>query len=263
MGYLRGVDILVNISSFSPREITFMTSCLLSFTSIPFWKWSSLKERNLLPGGANSFLLEQTPFQKGAKCIELSSLKKCQFPLKVPAGCHWMPTYIMHSRKSFRLWTLMKIWRHIHYFVHVIDSSRIIRRNVRKRTFGHVRPSKIQISLRIRAFWSESSLGAFWIANNAKFLHADNEGTNQTAQANEVEFSLGAYVRAYVFSHFGSNIDNLPFWENQWTTNCWRFLIYLFFIFLFIFLFFYFFFFFFFFFLVIENRVLRFIPFAS
>ena len=33
-------------------------------------------------------------------------------------------------------------------------------RNVRKRTFGHVRPAKIQISLRIRAVWSESSLAA-------------------------------------------------------------------------------------------------------
>ena len=36
------------------------------------------------------------------------------------------------------------------------------RGNVSKRTFGHVRPAKIQISLRIRLVWSESSLGAFW-----------------------------------------------------------------------------------------------------
>ena len=48
-------------------------------------------------------------------------------------------------------------------------------RNVRERTFGHVRPAKIQISLRIRADWSESSLGALWTAEDAKFLHADNE----------------------------------------------------------------------------------------
>ena len=48
------------------------------------------------------------------------------------------------------------------------------RRNVRKRTFGHVHPAKIQISLRIRAVWSESSLGAFWIAKEATFLDADN-----------------------------------------------------------------------------------------
>ena len=38
--------------------------------------------------------------------------------------------------------------------------------NVRKRTIGHVRPAKIQISLRIRAVRSEYSLGAFWIADD-------------------------------------------------------------------------------------------------
>ena len=47
--------------------------------------------------------------------------------------------------------------------------------NVRKRTFGHVRQAKIQISLRFRAVWSESSLRAFWITKDAKFLHVDNE----------------------------------------------------------------------------------------
>ena len=36
-----------------------------------------------------------------------------------------------------------------------------------KRTFGHMRPTKIQISLGIRMVWSESSPGAFWIANDA------------------------------------------------------------------------------------------------
>ena len=34
---------------------------------------------------------------------------------------------------------------------------------VRKHIFGYVRPAKIQISLRIRAVWSESSLSAFWV----------------------------------------------------------------------------------------------------
>ena len=42
-------------------------------------------------------------------------------------------------------------------------------------TFERMRPAKIQTSLRIRAVWSESSLGAFWIAKTTKFLHADNE----------------------------------------------------------------------------------------
>ena len=53
------------------------------------------------------------------------------------------------------------------------------RSRIRERSFRHVRPAKIQISLRIRAVWSESSLCAFWIVNNAKILHADNEHSDQ------------------------------------------------------------------------------------
>ena len=51
-------------------------------------------------------------------------------------------------------------------------------RNVRKRKFEHVRLAKIQISLLIFAVWSESSLGSFWIAKDATFLHADNEDSD-------------------------------------------------------------------------------------
>ena len=42
-------------------------------------------------------------------------------------------------------------------------------------TTWHVRPAKTQISLRIRAVWSESSHGAVWVANNPKNLQADSE----------------------------------------------------------------------------------------
>ena len=55
-------------------------------------------------------------------------------------------------------------------------------RTVKKRTFRYVRQAKIQISLRICAVWSESSLGAFWIAKDTNFLHADNEDSNQSAR---------------------------------------------------------------------------------
>ena len=51
-----------------------------------------------------------------------------------------------------------------------------------KRTFGHLRPAKIQIRLRIRAVWSKSSLGAFRETKDAKFLHADNKNSDQRAQ---------------------------------------------------------------------------------
>ena len=30
-----------------------------------------------------------------------------------------------------------------------------------------------------RRFWSESSLGAFWVASEAKFLYANKENSNQ------------------------------------------------------------------------------------
>ena len=45
-----------------------------------------------------------------------------------------------------------------------------------------MRPAKIQIRLRECAVWSESSLGAFWIAKDAKFLRADNEDSDQIAR---------------------------------------------------------------------------------
>ena len=45
-----------------------------------------------------------------------------------------------------------------------------------------MRTAKIQISLGIRAVWSESSLCGFKIATGAKIHHADDEDTNQPAR---------------------------------------------------------------------------------
>ena len=73
--------------------------------------------------------------------------------------------------------------------------------NVRKRTFEHVRSAKIQISLRIRSGWSESSLNAFWIVKDAKFLHADNE---DWSDCTNTQANLSPHVRRNVFSHCGS-----------------------------------------------------------
>ena len=53
--------------------------------------------------------------------------------------------------------------------------------NVRKRTLGHVYPAKIQINLRIRTLCPESSLDAFWLAKDAKFLHGVNEDWSDCA----------------------------------------------------------------------------------
>ena len=60
------------------------------------------------------------------------------------------------------------------YFIHVLSSQQMSQRQ-EKHLRTSVHPAKIQISLRIRAVWSESSLGALWITKDAKCLHADNE----------------------------------------------------------------------------------------
>ena len=55
-------------------------------------------------------------------------------------------------------------------------------RNVRWRTCGPVRQAMIQLSLYISTVWSESSVGAVWIARDVKFLRAVNKDSDQTAR---------------------------------------------------------------------------------
>ena len=43
-----------------------------------------------------------------------------------------------------------------------------------KADFRHYAPSENSGQLTLRAVWSESSLEIFWIAEDAKFLYADN-----------------------------------------------------------------------------------------
>ena len=76
----------------------------------------------------------------------------------------------------------------------------------RKLIFWRVRPVKIHISLHIRAVWSESSLGAFWIANDAKFLHADNEDWSDCADV-QADLSLHwAHMSEATYSHVAAQI---------------------------------------------------------
>ena len=82
-------------------------------------------------------------------------------------------------------------------------------RIARKRTLEHVRPAKIQIRLRIRAVWSESSLGAFWIAEDAKFLHADNEGSDQNADAQGESSLRFVHMCKGTFSHVSAHLIHL------------------------------------------------------
>ena len=76
-------------------------------------------------------------------------------------------------------------------------------RDVWKRTFKNVRPAKIQISLRIRAVWSESSPCAFWTAKDV-----DNGYLDPTARMRRLiwVFVGGSHVRTYVLLRYGSYI---------------------------------------------------------
>ena len=51
-----------------------------------------------------------------------------------------------------------------------------------KSTYVHMRPAKVQISLRIRAVWSNCLLGKIRIGKDAKFLNGYNEDSDQTTQ---------------------------------------------------------------------------------
>ena len=70
-------------------------------------------------------------------------------------------------------------------------------------------PIKIKISLHVRAVWSESSLGAYWIAKDAKFIHVTQQLWSDCADAQAglslriqagLRFRLVAHVRMYVLS---------------------------------------------------------------
>ena len=63
-----GVWIHWHLFTIFTREITFVTSCLFASRQASYEKGSILKEKNSLPRGAKSLLLEQTPFRRGRQC---------------------------------------------------------------------------------------------------------------------------------------------------------------------------------------------------
>ena len=85
-----------------------------------------------------------------------------------------------------------------------------------KCTVGHVRTVKIQISLCNRAGWSESSLGAIWIAKDARFLHTDKVDSDQTAWMRRliwvrlVHMSKGEFSRVEVWMY---HINEYDWWD--------------------------------------------------
>ena len=79
-------------------------------------------------------------------------------------------------------------------------------RQIRKRSFPHVRPAKIQISLRILAVWSDSSLGGRQGCKVSKCgqrrLRSDCADAQADLSLRWARISEGRYV----FSRYGSNM---------------------------------------------------------
>ena len=99
--------------------------------------------------------------------------------------------YSRHMTLTPSVVKINKLWK---------ERNPVMSRNVSKRTFGQGRPAKIQIRLRIRAVWSESSVGAFWI----EFFHADSEDSIRLwGWSCSFESLLGVHIRKHVLSRCG------------------------------------------------------------
>ena len=114
------------------------------------------------------------------KCLHLicKSLKKDSLRgasclliwIHFPACCLFLKALISELYLYIECMNVMYSWQDINWAA-----------TWRQKIYIYVCPAKIQI---IRAGWSESSLGIFWIAKDAKvfFFYADNEGSDQTAR---------------------------------------------------------------------------------
>ena len=92
--------------------------------------------------------------------------------------------------------------------------------NVKKHTFRHLCLAKIQISLYFHIVWPESSLGAFWIARDAKFLHADNKDS-WCSWTHWFESSLGPHVSTQKYWYL-SQCMTKPHYENTPIQIYWK-----------------------------------------
>ena len=90
-------------------------------------------------------------------------------------------------------------------YVQALTFKFCMSRNVRKRTFGHVPSTKTQISLRIRAVWSESSLSAWSNFASLAIQNAPSEDSDQTAQMRSLIWIFaGRICREILFVRCGS-----------------------------------------------------------
>ena len=82
-----------------------------------------------------------------------------------------------------------------------------MKRKGRKRIFGHVLPTKNQISLRVRAGWSESSLSPRRNSASLTIQNTPSKDSDQTAQMHRlIWIFVGRTCRRYIFWRCGFNI---------------------------------------------------------
>ena len=90
-----------------------------------------------------------------------------------------------------------------HYFTHDIKSRNAKNLTCASSEIGHALLAKIQISLRVRAGWSESSLSAFWIAKNLMFCRKVNEEWSDCAITQAGLNLRCSHLSEGRFSHIG------------------------------------------------------------
>ena len=90
--------------------------------------------------------------------------------------------------------------------------------NVRKRTFWYVRPTKTEISLRIRAVWSQSSLSAWKNFASLTIQTTPSEDSDQTANAQADQNLRWAHMSEGTFSDVVAHLS-LGILNSCWKGN--------------------------------------------
>ena len=99
----------------------------------------------------------------------------------------------------------------LYYVTRCIEPNR----NAQKCTYWHARPTKTQVSLRLRAGWSESSLSACRNFASLAIQNAPSEDSDQTARMRRlIWIFVGCTFRKYTFWRCGS-IDWVSFEFNR------------------------------------------------
>ena len=107
---------LIDFLAVPPRGTIFATSVCFTACQLPSEKGSTLKGKNLLPLGTNSFLLEESPFRR-------SNFDKVTFPEKVSIhliGCS-LPAHTfvkLGTSSCLNFWDIMCVmlsWNDLYF----------------------------------------------------------------------------------------------------------------------------------------------------